>query len=79
MISRPGPPEVLTIGETNQPAPIAGEVLVRVRAAGVNRADVLQRQGLYPPPAGIREDIPGLEFAGEVEESGAETERLENG
>ncbi len=73
MISRPGPPEVLTIGETNPPAPNAGEVLVRVRAAGVNRADVLQRQGRYPPPPGIREDIPGLEFAGEVEESGAET------
>ena len=79
MISRPGPPEVLTIGETNQPAPIAGEVLVRVRAAGVNRADVLQRQGLYPPPAGIREDIPGLEFAGEVEESGAETKGWKTG
>ena len=46
---------------------------MRVRAAGVNRADVLQRQGLYPPPPGIREDIPGLEFAGVVEELGAET------
>ena len=73
MISRPGPPDVLTIGETDPPVPDAGEVLVRVRAAGVNRADVLQRQGLYPPPPGIREDIPGLEFAGEVEESEAET------
>ena len=79
MISRPGPPEVLTIGETNQPAPIAGEVLVLVRAAGVNPADVLQRQGLYPPPAGIREDIPGLEFAGEVEDSGAETKGWKTG
>ena len=46
---------------------------MRVRAAGVNRADVLQRQGLYPPPPGIREDMPGLEFAGVVEELGAET------
>ena len=73
MISRPGPPEVLSIGETNPPAPNTGEVLVRVRAAGVNRADVLQRQGLYPPPPGIREDIPGLEFAGVVEELGVET------
>ena len=74
MISRPGPPEVLGIGETDPPEPDAGEVLVRVRAAGVNRADLLQRQGLYPPPPGIREDIPGLEFAGEVEAPGAEVE-----
>ncbi len=74
MISRPGPPEVLQIGETDSPVPSAGEVLVRVRAGGVNRADLLQRQGLYPPPPGVREDIPGLEFAGEVEESGAEAE-----
>ena len=74
LISRPGPPEVLEIGETDSPGPHAGEVLVRVRAAGVNRADLLQRQGLYPPPPGIREDIPGLEFVGEVEEPGAEVE-----
>ena len=74
MMSRPGPPEVLKIGETDPPGPDTGEVLVRVRAAGVNRADLLQRQGLYPPPPGIREDIPGLEFAGEVEEPGAEVE-----
>ena len=47
------------------PKPAAGEVLVRVHAAGVNRPDILQRKGLYPPPAGIS-DIPGLEVAGEV-------------
>jgi putative PIG3 family NAD(P)H quinone oxidoreductase len=46
-------------------------VLVRVRAAGLNRADLLQRRGLYPPPPGYREDIPGLEFAGEVAALGA--------
>ncbi len=49
-------------------------MLVRVRAAGVNRADLLQRRGLYPPPPGVREDIPGLEFAGEVERTGAGVE-----
>ena len=74
MISRPGPPEVLTFGETTPPQPDAGEVLVRVRAAGVNRADVLQRRGLYPPPPGTRHDIPGLEFAGEVEACGPAAE-----
>ena len=47
------------------PAPAAGEILVRVRAAGINRPDLLQRKGLYPPPAGIT-DIPGLEIAGDV-------------
>ena len=48
-----------------------GEVLVRVRAAALNRADLLQRRGLYPPPPGYREDVPGLEFAGEVAALGA--------
>ena len=47
------------------PAPGAGEMLVKVAAAGVNRPDVMQRQGLYPPPPGAP-DIPGLEIAGEV-------------
>jgi NADPH:quinone reductase len=48
------------------PEPGAGEVLVKVAAAGINAADLLQRKGLYPPPAGSPEDIPGMEFAGEV-------------
>ncbi len=73
-ITHPGPPEVLEVCETDAPGPGAGEVLVRVRAAGVNRADLLQRRGLYPPPPGVREDIPGLEFAGEVERTGAGVE-----
>lgn len=61
-----GGPEVVELAEVEQPAPQRGEVLVRVRAAAMNRADLLQRRGLYPPPPGFREDIPGLELAGEV-------------
>jgi putative PIG3 family NAD(P)H quinone oxidoreductase len=66
-----GGPEVITFGDTGDPAPARGEVLVRVRAAALNRADLLQRRGIYPPPAGYREDIPGLELAGEVAAVGA--------
>jgi putative PIG3 family NAD(P)H quinone oxidoreductase len=61
-----GGPEVASVREVADPAPQRGEVLVRVRAAALNRADLLQRRGLYPPPPGTREDVPGLEFAGEV-------------
>ncbi len=61
-----GGPEVVGIREIADPRPSRGEVLVRVRAAALNRADLLQRRGLYPPPPGVREDVPGLELAGEV-------------
>lgn len=61
-----GGPEVATVQEIPTPSPQRGEVLVRVRAAALNRADLLQRRGLYPPPPGTREDVPGLELAGEV-------------
>src|SRR5215831_13203041 len=54
------------------PQPTADRVLVRVRAAALNRADLLQRRGHYPPPPGFSEAIPGLEFSGEVAEIGAE-------
>lgn len=64
-IGEPGPPEVLRAVQRPVPEPGPGEVLIRVAAAGVNRPDVLQRKGLYPPPPGIT-DIPGLEVAGEV-------------
>ncbi|HUJ53968.1 MAG TPA: NAD(P)H-quinone oxidoreductase, partial [Steroidobacteraceae bacterium] len=64
-IREPGPPQVLRAVERPVPAPGAGEVLIHVAAAGVNRPDVLQRKGFYPPPPGIT-DIPGLEVAGEV-------------
>ncbi len=64
-ISSPGGPEVLVPEERPVPAPGRGEILVKVAAAGVNRPDVRQRQGNYPPPKGAG-DIPGLEIAGEV-------------
>jgi len=64
-IAQPGPPEVLRAAQRTVPEPAVGELLIRVAAAGVNRADVLQRRGLYPPPAGAS-DIPGLEVAGVV-------------
>src|SRR5438132_5889064 len=54
------------------PAPVADRVRVRVHAAGLNRADILQRCGSYPAPAGYPQNIPGLEFAGEVDAIGAE-------
>lgn len=64
-ISSPGGPEVLRPVERQDPVPRAGELLIRVAAAGVNRPDVLQRRGGYPPPPGAS-DIPGLEVAGTV-------------
>ncbi|HWM45977.1 MAG TPA: NAD(P)H-quinone oxidoreductase [Xanthobacteraceae bacterium] len=64
-ISAPGAPDVLKPEERPVPQPAQGEILVKVAAAGVNRPDVLQRQGNYPPPKGTT-DIPGLELAGEV-------------
>ena len=68
-ISSPGPPDVLKPTERPDPVPGPGEVLLRVAAAGVNRPDVMQRQGSYPPPPGAS-DIPGLEVAGTVESLG---------
>ena len=65
-ISSPGGPEVLRPVERDVPTAHSGEVLVRVEAAGVNRPDIMQRQGKYPPPPGAS-DIPGLEIAGTVE------------
>jgi putative PIG3 family NAD(P)H quinone oxidoreductase len=68
-ITSPGPPDVLKPAERPDPVPGPGEVLIRVAAAGVNRPDVMQRQGLYPPPPGAS-DIPGLEVAGTIESLG---------
>jgi NADPH:quinone reductase len=64
-IAAPGGPEVLRVVDRPTPRPGAGEVLVRVEAAGVNRPDLMQRQGKYPPPPGAS-DIPGLEIAGTI-------------
>ena len=68
-IRSPGGPEVLVPAERPRPEPRGGEVLIKVRAAGVNRPDVMQREGKYPPPPGAS-DIPGLEIAGTVEAVG---------
>jgi NADPH2:quinone reductase len=68
-ITQPGGPEVLRPADRPTPAPKDGEILVKVAAAGVNRPDVLQRMGRYPVPPGTS-DLPGLEIAGEVVESG---------
>jgi NADPH:quinone reductase len=64
-ISAPGPPEVLRLAERPAPTPGPGEVLIEVHAAGVNRPDLMQREGHYPPPPGAS-DIPGLEVSGRV-------------
>jgi putative PIG3 family NAD(P)H quinone oxidoreductase len=77
-ISSPGGPEVLRVVERPVPAPAASEVLVRVEAAGVNRLDILQRQGRYPPPPGAS-DLPGLDIAGTIAAVGPETPRWRQG
>jgi putative PIG3 family NAD(P)H quinone oxidoreductase len=74
-----GGPEVVELVELPEPSPGRGEVLVRVRAAALNRADLIQRRGLYPPPAGYREDVPGLELAGEVVACGPGAEAFRPG
>ncbi|WP_428674292.1 NAD(P)H-quinone oxidoreductase [Roseibium sp.] len=73
-ISEPGGPEVLKLEERPLPEPGPGEILIRVAAAGVNRPDVLQRKGAYPPPKGAS-DLPGLEVSGEVVALGAGADR----
>jgi NADPH2:quinone reductase len=77
-IRAPGAPDVLVPERRALPQLADGEVLVKVAAAGVNRPDVMQRQGLYPPPKGAT-DIPGLEIAGEVVALGAGVERWKMG
>ena len=69
----------IVVDEHRDPVAQAGEVLVRVRAAGVNGADILQMRGRYPAPPGSPPDIPGLEFAGEVVECGPGAQRFEPG
>ncbi len=78
VIRAPGGPEALVPERRPVPQPADGEVLVKVAAAGVNRPDVMQRQGLYPPPKGVT-DIPGLEIAGEVVALGANVARWKPG
>lgn len=70
VIARPGGPEVLEEQNRPVPQPGPGEIRVRVRASALNRADLLQRRGRYPAPPGAPQDVPGLEFAGEVDANG---------
>lgn len=63
-------PQGLTISEAKDPRPSSGEVVIQVKASAINRADLLQTLGLYPAPPGVVPDVPGLEFAGVVEEVG---------
>jgi len=70
IITRPGGPEVLEIHDVEMPEPAGEQVRVRVHASGINRADLLQRAGGYPAPPGSPPNIPGLEFAGEVDAVG---------
>jgi NADPH:quinone reductase len=78
VIRSPGGPDMLVAEERPVPPPGEHEVLVKVAAAGVNRPDVMQRKGLYPPPPGAT-DIPGLEIAGEVVALGAKVTRWKAG
>ncbi|HEY2906922.1 MAG TPA: NAD(P)H-quinone oxidoreductase [Vicinamibacterales bacterium] len=77
-IRKPGGPEVLVAAERPTPAPRAGEVLIKVAGAGVNRPDLMQRLGKYPPPPGAS-DIPGLEVAGTVDALGPDVDAFEAG
>ncbi|HYK54774.1 MAG TPA: NAD(P)H-quinone oxidoreductase [Candidatus Eremiobacteraceae bacterium] len=70
VITRPGGPEVLSVFDRSKPEPRGDVILVRVSAAGVNRADLLQREGHYPAPADSPQDIPGLEYSGVIEAIG---------
>jgi NADPH:quinone reductase len=79
VITKFGGPEVLSFEEAPTPQPGPGQVLVRVRATALNRADLLQRQGKYPAAKGVVQNIPGLEFAGEVAALGAGATYWEKG
>ena len=79
VITEPGGPEVLRVQEIDDPVAGPEEVLIDVKASALNRADLLQRQGQYPAPSGIRRDVPGLEFSGVVIEAGEQTTGLAPG
>jgi putative PIG3 family NAD(P)H quinone oxidoreductase len=79
VITEPGTPAVLKVMERPVPKPSAGQVLIKVAAAGVNRPDVAQRKGSYPPPPGAPADVPGLEVAGVITECGLEVQRWKTG
>ncbi|PLS81004.1 MAG: NAD(P)H-quinone oxidoreductase, partial [Chloroflexi bacterium] len=70
VITRPGDADVLQLRDVPRPEPVADQVRIRVHATALNRADLLQRRGGYPAPFGVPADIPGLEFAGEIDAVG---------
>ncbi|MFN2596356.1 MAG: alcohol dehydrogenase catalytic domain-containing protein [Pyrinomonadaceae bacterium] len=79
VIAAHGGAENLEVREVARPVAVGDRVRVRVRAAALNRADLLQRRGLYPAPAGAPQDVPGLEFAGVVEQLGEEARAWREG
>ena len=79
VITHFGGPEVLEVQEVPEPTAGTDEVLVRVHGSGINRADLLQRAGRYAAPEGVPENIPGLEFAGEIAELGTNAQRWQRG
>ncbi|MCC6929202.1 MAG: NAD(P)H-quinone oxidoreductase [Gemmatimonadaceae bacterium] len=79
VITRPGPSDVLELREVPTPTPAAHDVLVRVHASALNRADLAQRVGRYAAPSGVPADIPGLEFAGEIAATGSDVSRWRSG
>ena len=72
IITKPGPPDVLEVQDRPLPEPGLGQIRVRVRTSALNRADILQRMGNYPVPAGVAADISGMEYAGVVDALGPE-------
>lgn len=79
VITQAGPPDVLQLKERDTPSPTGKQVLIAVKAAGINRPDVSQRKGNYPAPSGVAPDIPGLEVAGTVDACGKDVRRWKKG
>lgn len=79
VITAPGGVDMLDVRDVERPSPSYGQVLVRVHATALNRADVMQREGRYPPPPDAPKDIPGMELAGEIAELGAGVTRWKLG
>ena len=79
VITQAGGPEVLELREVEPPSPGPDQILIRVRASALNRADLLQREGHYPAPFGYPQEIPGIEFAGEIVAIGSLVQRWKPG
>lgn len=79
VITQPGPPSVLKVEKQAEPVPKAEEVLIQVKAAGINRPDVMQRKGFYPAPAGVPAAIPGLEVSGIIISCGPDVKQWKPG